>query len=62
MPVNALKTNVRIVLLETEVHGGVEADVRALDGVHVFTSHLELVKVEVFWEHLHLDSIVLQLK
>ena len=56
VPVDTLEANVSVVLLETEVHGGVEANVWALDGVHVFTRHLELVKVEVFWEHLHFLS------
>ena len=53
VPVDTLQTHVSVIFLELEVHGAVEADVRSLDGVHVFTSHLELVKVEVFWEHLH---------
>ena len=53
VPVHALQTDVGIVLLEAEVHGGVEANVGALDGVHVVTRHLELVKVEVLGEHLH---------
>ena len=58
VPVDALETDVGVVLLEAEVHGGVEANVWALDGVHVFTRHLELVEVEVFWEHLHFLSKV----
>ena len=53
VPVDALQTNVGIVLLEAEVHGGVEADVGPLDRVHVVTSHLELREVEVLREHLH---------
>ena len=58
VPVDALETDVGVVLLEAEVHGGVEANVWTLDGVHVFTRHLELVEVEVFWEHLHFLSKV----
>ena len=57
VPVHALQTHVRIVLLKAEVHGRVEADVWALNRVHIFTGHLELAEVEVFGEHLHLDSI-----
>ena len=57
MPVHALETNIGIVLLEREVHRAVEPDVRSLDRVHVFTSHLELREIEVFWEHLHLAII-----
>ena len=53
MPMDALQLDVGVVLLKGEVHVGTEANVRSLDGVHVFTSHLELVKVEVFGEHLH---------
>ena len=57
VPVDALQADVRVVLLEAEVHGVGEADVRTLDGVHVVARHLELVKVEVFREHLHLNTI-----
>ena len=49
---DALEANVRVVLLEVEVHG--EADVGALDGVHVLAAHLELGEVEVLREYLHL--------
>ncbi len=54
MPVNTLDTNVGIVLLELEVHGLEEVDVRTLDSVHVLFRHLELVEVVVFGEDLHL--------
>ena len=57
VPVHALQFHVRIVLLKAEVHRRVEADVWALDRVHVLTGHLKLAEVEVFGEHLHLDSI-----
>ena len=54
VPVDALQANVRIVLLEAEVHGRVEPNVWSLDRVHVLAGHLKLAKVEVFGEHLHL--------
>ena len=54
VPVDALDPDVGVVLLELEVNGLVEVDVRTLDRVHVVTSHLELVEVKVFWKHLHL--------
>ena len=54
---DALKTHVGVVLLEREVHCAVEANIRSFDGVHIVTGHLELVKVEVFGEHLHLETI-----
>ena len=57
VPVDALKAHVGIILLEREVHGAVETNVWSLDSVHVFTSHLELREIEVFWEHLHLAII-----
>ena len=53
VPVDALKLDVSIVLLVGETHGAGEAEVWSLDRVHVFTSHLELMEVEVFREHLH---------
>ena len=53
---HALETNIGIVLLEREVHRAVEPDVRSLDRVHVFTSHLELSEVEIFGEYLHLGN------
>ena len=57
VPVNALELHVRVVLLKAEVHGGMETDVWTLDRVHVLAGHLKLTEVEVFGEHLHLDSI-----
>ena len=53
VPVDALQLDVRVVLLEVEVERAAKPDVWAFDGVHVFTSHLELVEVEVLWEYLH---------
>tara|TARA_B110000977_G_scaffold106374_1_gene138662 strand:- start:17 stop:259 length:243 start_codon:yes stop_codon:yes gene_type:complete len=53
MPMNALQLNVCIVFLEFEVNSFSEIDVWALNGMHVFSCHLELVKVEVLWEYLH---------
>ena len=58
VPVHALQTNVRIVLLKAEVHCGMEANVRALDRVHVVTRHLELAEVKVLGEHLHLNLLL----
>ena len=57
VPVHALDAQVRVVLLELEVHGLVEVDVRSLDRVHVVTRHLELVEVKILGEHLHLCYI-----
>ena len=54
VPVDTLELEVSVVVLEAEVHRGVETDVWALDGVHVLTRHLKLVEVEVLREHLHL--------
>ena len=54
LPVDALQLDVRVVLLKVEVHGAAKPNVRPLDRVHVFAGHLELVKVEILREHLHL--------
>ena len=54
VPVDTLELQVGVVLVELEVERLAEVDVRSLDGVHILTGHLELVKVEVFWEHLHI--------
>ena len=59
VPVHALQANIRVVLLEREVHRRVESDVGALDRVHVVTRHLKLTKVEVLREHLHLSNLIL---
>ena len=61
VPVNALELHVCIVLLKAEVHGRVEANVWALDRVHVLAGHLKLAEVEVFGEHLHLDSFSIKI-
>ena len=53
MPVDTLEFNVGVVLLELKVNCLSKVDVWSLDGMHVFTRHLELVEVEIFWEHLH---------
>ena len=53
VPVNALNSNVGIVLLELEVHSLEEVDVGALDCVHVLFRHLKLVEVKVLGEDLH---------
>jgi hypothetical protein len=57
VPVDALDSDVGIVLLELEVNGLEEVDVRALDCVHVLARHLKLVEVKVLWENLHLCYI-----
>ena len=54
MPHDALELDVGVVLLELELNSLAEVDVRTLDGVHVFTGHLELIEVEVLREHLHI--------
>ena len=53
LPVDALQLDVGVVLLEVEVKRAAKPDVRTFDGVHIFTSHLELVEVEVLGEYLH---------
>lgn len=55
VPVDALELDVCVVLLEREVQGLAEVDIRALDRVHVFTRHFELVEVEVLWEYFHFN-------
>lgn len=55
VPVDALKLDVGIVLLEREVERLAKVDVGTLDGVHIFASHFKLVEVEVFREDLHLN-------
>ena len=58
VPVDALKSNVGVVLLELEVHGLEEVNVRALNGVHVVARHLKLIEVEVLGEDLHLKIYI----
>ena len=53
VPVDALQFHVCVVLLERKVERLTEVNVWPLDSVHVFAGHLELVEVEVLWEHLH---------
>lgn len=57
VPVDTLDLNISVILLEFEVDGLVEVDVWSLDSVHVLSRHLELVEVEVLWEHLHFEYI-----
>jgi len=61
VPVDALKSDVGIVLLELEVDGLEEVDVWALDCVHVLARHLKLVEIKVLGEHLHLCYIYYKL-
>ena len=58
VPMNTLNPYVSIVFLKLEVDGFEEIDVWSLDGVHVLSSHLKLIKIEVFREHLHLNYII----
>ena len=53
MPVNALQLKIGVVLLELEHDSLSEVNVWSLDGMHVFSSHLKLVEIKVFREHLH---------
>ena len=53
VPVDALQLDVRVVLLELEVNRLVEVNVGSLDCVHVLSSHLKLVEVEVLGEYFH---------
>ena len=53
VPVHALQLQIRVVLLELEHDSLAEVDVWSLDSVHVFSRHLKLIEIEVFWEHLH---------
>ena len=58
MPVNTLKFNVSIILLELELHSFTKVNVRSLDRVHIFSSHLELSEVEILGEYLHIYLII----
>ena len=60
MPVHALQLNVRVILLEFEMHRFPEVDVRSLNRVHVFTGHLELSEVEILGEYLHIYLIIIK--
>ena len=53
MPVNTLKFDVGVVLLELKVKSLIEVDIRTLDCVHVLPSHFKLVEIKVLWEDLH---------
>lgn len=57
VPVDALKSDIGVVLLELEVNSLEEVNVRALDGVHVVARHLKLIEIEVLGEDLHLIYI-----
>ena len=59
VPVDALKSDVGIVLLELEVNCLEEVNVGALNGVHVVARHLKLIEIEVLGEDLHLKYIYL---
>lgn len=57
VPVDALNSDVGVVLLELEVNGLEEVNVGALDSVHVMARHLKLIEIKVLWKHLHLCVI-----
>jgi hypothetical protein len=61
VPVDALESDIGVVLLELEVDGLEEVDVWALDCVHVLARHLKLVEIKVLGEHLHLCYIYYKL-
>ena len=46
VPVDTLKLDVGVVLLEREVERLAEVDVGTLDGVHILAGHFKLVEVE----------------
>jgi hypothetical protein len=54
VPMDALKSDVGVVLLELEVNCLEEVNVRALNGVHVVARHLKLIEIEVLGEDFHL--------
>ena len=53
VPMDALKFDVCVILLEGEIECFAEVDVRSFDGVHVIAGHLKLVEVKVLWENFH---------
>jgi hypothetical protein len=60
VPVDTLDLNIGVILLELESDGLTKVDVWSLNSMHVFTCHFELVKIEVFWEHLHFFFIIIK--
>ena len=54
VPVDALQLQVGVILVELEVQGLAKVNVGSLDRMHVLTSHLKLVEVEIFGEYLHI--------
>ena len=61
VPVDALDSDVCIVLLELEVNCLVEVYVGALNRVHVLARHLKLVEIKVLGKHLHLCICVISI-
>jgi hypothetical protein len=53
VPVDALESDVSVVLLELKVNGFAEVNIRALNAMHVFSVHGELIEVEVLRKDLH---------
>ena len=62
VPVDTLELQVSIVLVELEVQGLAEVNVWSLDRVHILTSHLKLIEIEIFWKHLHIIILILNYK
>ena len=62
VPVDTLELQVSIVLIELEVQGLAEVNVWSLDRVHILTSHLKLIEIEIFWKHLHIIILILNYK
>jgi len=59
VPVDALQLDIWVVNLKWEAQSLVEVDVGTLYGVHVFSCRFELVEVEVFGEHFHLNKLII---
>jgi len=57
VPVDALQLDVGVVLLEVEIESATEIDIGTLDGVHVLSSHFELIEVEILWKYFHPELI-----
>ena len=62
VPVDTLELEVSVVLVELEVQGLTEVNVWSLDRVHILTSHLKLIEIEIFWKHLHIIILILNYK
>ena len=54
VPVHTLQLKVGVILVELEVQSLAKVNVGSLDRVHVLTSHLKLIEIEIFGEYLHI--------